>query len=72
MTRDLEWHENKALRRMEVAAPKMLKALHDVRREMWVDYCLGMGRTDCDPAPFNSGPKVRIIDAAIKAATGEA
>jgi hypothetical protein len=26
MTRDLEWHENKALRRMEVAAPKMHKA----------------------------------------------
>jgi hypothetical protein len=27
MTRDLEWHENKALRRMEVAAPEMLAAL---------------------------------------------
>jgi hypothetical protein len=27
MTRDLEWHENKALRRMEVAAPRMLDAL---------------------------------------------
>jgi hypothetical protein len=27
MTRDLEWHENKKLRRMEVAAPDMLDAL---------------------------------------------
>jgi hypothetical protein len=27
---DLEWHENKLRRRMEVAAPKMLKALKAV------------------------------------------
>jgi hypothetical protein len=30
MTRDLEWHENKKLRRMEVAAPEMLAVLQDV------------------------------------------
>jgi hypothetical protein len=30
MTRDLEWHENKTLRRMEVAAPEMLAVLQDV------------------------------------------
>jgi hypothetical protein len=27
---DLEWHENKKLRRLEVAAPEMLKALKAV------------------------------------------
>jgi hypothetical protein len=30
MTRDLEWHENKTLRRMEVAAPEMLAALQAI------------------------------------------
>jgi uncharacterized membrane protein len=30
MTRDLDWHENKKLRRMEVAAPEMLAALQAI------------------------------------------
>jgi hypothetical protein len=30
MTRDLEWHENKKLRRMEVAAPDLLAALERI------------------------------------------
>jgi hypothetical protein len=47
----------------------LLKALRDVRQELWVDYCLHMGRTDCDPAPFNSRPHIRIIDEAIAKAS---
>jgi hypothetical protein len=34
MTRDLEWHENKKLRRMEVAAPQMLAALKSIMDTM--------------------------------------
>lgn len=41
------------------------KALADVRQELWVDYCLVMGRTDTDPRPFDSKPHIRIIDTAL-------
>jgi hypothetical protein len=45
MNHDLEWHENKALRRMEVAAPEMLAALRalvavadaDGDQDLWTD-----------------------------------
>lgn len=48
----------------------LVEALEKVRNELWVDYCLGMGRTDCDPASFNSRPHIRIIDAALTLAKG--
>lgn len=45
------------------------KALRDIRQELWVDYCLRMGRTDTDPRPFNSKPHIRVIDAALSQAS---
>lgn len=48
----------------------LVQALIDVRQELWVDFCLHMGRTDIDPAPFNARPHIRIIDAALAAAKG--
>jgi hypothetical protein len=58
---DLEWHENKKLRRMEVAAPRMLEALQFLRREY--------ARPSSDVL-LTDEAKDRI-DAAIKAATDE-
>lgn len=43
----------------------LVRALEEVRQELWVDYCLGMGRTDCDPKPFAAKPHIRIIDTAL-------
>lgn len=40
-------------------------ALKAVRLELWVDYCLGMNRTDCDPTQFNARPHIRMIDGAL-------
>jgi hypothetical protein len=51
--------------RLMIAAPDLLQALTMVRQELWVDYCLRMGRTDTDPAPFNARPHIRIIDDAV-------
>jgi hypothetical protein len=48
-------------------APPLAKALQDVRRDLWVDYCLQMGRTDTDPRPFDARPHIRIIDEALRA-----
>lgn len=61
--------EMQANARLIAAAPTMLKALADVRQELWVDYCLHAGRTGVDPAAFNARPHIRIIDAALAAAT---
>jgi hypothetical protein len=56
---DLEWHENKLLRRMEVAAPKMLEALQKIARgDDGMDSHTAFGMRD-------------IARAAIAAATGE-
>lgn len=41
------------------------EALRQVRRELWVDYCLQMGRTDVPAFEFNSRPHIRIIDAVL-------
>jgi len=51
-------------------AGALREALTKVRMELWVDYCLGMGRTDTDPRPFDSKPHIRIIDAALSAREG--
>jgi len=56
--------------RLIAASPTMLKALCDVRLELWVDYCLHVGIFDADPAPFNSRPLIVAIDAAITEAVG--
>jgi hypothetical protein len=61
---DLEWHENKKLRRMEVAAPRMLEALKALAEEfVWMDDAPNGGYAPSHP----------IVEAraAIKAATGE-
>lgn len=44
---------------------RLRNALTKVRQELWVDYCLHMGRTDTNPEPFNSKPHIRIIDSAL-------
>jgi hypothetical protein len=59
MTHDLEWHENKKLRRMEVAAPEMLDALRG---------SLDALRSICDPGD----PALERVYAAIAKATGDA
>src|SRR5258706_13487510 len=55
----------------QAAAPQgreaqFIKALKDVRNELWVDYCLRMGRTDTDPKPFDAKPHIRIINVALR------
>jgi hypothetical protein len=59
---DLEWHENKKLRRMEVAAPKMLDALKAVE-EWW----LADGTHHFVGAPY----AIFAVRAAIAEAEGE-
>jgi hypothetical protein len=56
---DLEWHENKLRRRMEVAAPEMLAALKLVRSSAEQGFI------------FLDGNTAWKIDEAILAATGE-
>lgn len=55
----------KEMSELEARAISAEEALEKVRQELWVDYCLHMGRTDCDPGPFNSRPMIRIIDEVI-------
>jgi hypothetical protein len=78
MSSDLEWHENKALRRMEVAAPLMLAALIMVEESI-TEYLRdraeaaadGGIRSDWDFGEEHGG-SIDVIRDAIKAATGEA
>jgi hypothetical protein len=58
---DLEWHENKLRRRMEVAAPQMLAALEEIRKRC--DGRLGPDRATA------VNEIADMADAAIKAAT---
>lgn len=51
---------------MHILTEQLAKSLRDVRQELWVDYCLHMGRTDTDPRPFESKPHIRIIDDALR------
>jgi hypothetical protein len=74
MTRDLEWHENKKLRRMEVAAPRMLEALKAIiecdAESDFDGLCDGIG-----PEPFMSDKLSAALELAmdaIAAAEGEA
>jgi hypothetical protein len=66
MTHDLEWHENKKLRRMEVAAPEMLAALQEVE---WIFD----GEEDItnNGGPNNAMKALAVVRAAIRKATGE-
>jgi hypothetical protein len=67
MTRDLEWHENKILRRMEVAAPLMLEALFEVE---WIFD--GQEDITNNGGPNDAMRALAVVRAAILAATGEA
>jgi len=51
--------------RLEDKITRLQIALTSVRQELWVDYCLSVGRTDIDPREFNARPHIRMIDAAI-------
>jgi hypothetical protein len=68
--KDLEWHENKKLRRMEVAAPKMLAAHEENARILGFLVNELQGRVD-------GGKLIALAQclarsrAAIEAATGE-
>jgi hypothetical protein len=62
MTRDLEWHENKLRRRMEVAAPEMLKALQEAVTD---------ADEICTSANVITPATLALIRAAIAKATGQ-
>jgi hypothetical protein len=63
MTHDLEWHENKKLRRMEVAAPEMLAALQEVE---WIFD----GEEDItnNGGPNNAMKALQVVRAALRKA----
>jgi hypothetical protein len=66
MTRDLEWHENKKLRRMEVAAPDLLAA---------AEKCLSVFEELADagnyPIPLYGNGGWKFLTDAIAKAKGE-
>jgi hypothetical protein len=62
---DLEWHENKLRRRMEVAAPKMLEALREVE---WIFD--GQEDITDNGGPNDAMRALAAVRAAIAAAEG--
>jgi hypothetical protein len=73
---DLEWHENKLRRRMEVAAPEMLEALVMVEKSI-TEYLRDRAEAAADGGALSDwdfgegfGGSIDVIRAAIAKATG--
>jgi hypothetical protein len=68
-THDMEWHENKKRRRMEVAAPEMLAALKEARDIIANYWPLSTPESEPEKSTIAA---INKIEAAIRAAEGEA